>query len=139
MQSRAGSSAFLSRPEQILPFIDYALLGRPSENSHNLERIGEGPMPTLRIVEEDDGGDDDARGDMMRTAVNLLLSLFEGVERSTWMNDALMAPGFSLQLTRSLTLPQPPRQLRESRHNLASWQFTSLRHFVKLLAKPGWF
>lgn len=84
MQSRADSSAFLSRPEQILPFIDYALQARPSENRHDLELIGEGPESTLRVVREEDSEDEnDTRGDMMRTAVNLLLSLFEGEERSS--------------------------------------------------------
>lgn len=84
MQSRADSSAFLSRPELVLPFIDYALQRRPSENGRNSTLIGEGPVPTLRFVRDKDGvheEDEDVSGDMMRTAVNLLLSLFEGVKR----------------------------------------------------------
>ena len=78
MQSRADSSAFLGRPERILPFIDYALQGRPSEKGRNSALIGEGPVPTLRIVRDEDGVHEED-GDMMRTAVNLLLSLFEGI------------------------------------------------------------
>ena len=84
MQSLADSSAFLSKPERILPFIDYALQGRPSTNIRDSTLIGEGPFPTLHFVRDEDDDDDDARGDMMRTAVNLLLSLFEGVKRLTW-------------------------------------------------------
>ena len=80
MQSCADSSAFLSRLERILPFIDYALQGRPSENGHRSRSIGEGPVHTLRFVRDEDGEEDDDHGDMMRTAVNLLLSLFEGVK-----------------------------------------------------------
>jgi len=80
MQSLVDSSAFLSRPERILPFIDYALQGRPSADVRNSATIGKGSFPSLRIVRDEDDDDDDARGDMMRTAVNLLLSLFEGVK-----------------------------------------------------------
>jgi hypothetical protein len=77
MQSRADSSVFLSRPERVLPFIDYALQERRSESNPGL--IGEGVVATLHFVRDQDEEDEEARGDMMRTAVNLLLSLFEGV------------------------------------------------------------
>ena len=89
MQSRADSSAFLSGPERILPFIDYALQGRPSEKGRNSALIGEGPVPTLRIVRDEDGFHEED-GDMMRTAVNLLLSLFEGVKWLICMKQALL-------------------------------------------------
>jgi hypothetical protein len=91
MQSCADSPAFLSRLERILPFIDYALQGRPSENGSEPGLIGEGPVPTLRFVHDEDGvHEDDDCGDMMRTAVNLLLSLFEGVKRLIRMKQALL-------------------------------------------------
>ena len=82
MQSRADSSEFLSRPERILPFIDYALQRRPPENGRKSGLISSGPVPTLRFVRDEDEEEEDGRGDMMRTAVNLLLSLFEGVKWS---------------------------------------------------------
>ena len=121
MQSRADSSAFLSRPERILPFIDYALRRRPSEHRRNSTLIGEGPVPTLRIVRDEDGiqEDEDEDGDMMRTAVNLLLSLFEGVKRLICMKQVLLIL-FLLQPTHSSNLLQPRRQLRESPHAWAS-------------------
>jgi hypothetical protein len=73
-----------------LPFIDYALQEKPSEKTRNSVLIGEGPVLGLRFVSAEDDDDDDAQGDMMRTAVNLLLSLFEGAQRLPRMNQTLL-------------------------------------------------
>ena len=81
--------------------------------------IGEGPVPTLHIVRDEDGVHEDEDGDMMRTAVNLFLSLFEGVKRLICMKQALLIQ-FLLQPTHSSNLPQPRRRLRESPHAWAS-------------------
>ena len=106
MQSCADSSAFLSEPERVLPFIDYALQGRPSENGRKSALIGEDPVPTLRFVHDEDGvhEEDDDCGDMMRTAVNLLLSLFEGINRLICMKQAFLIL-FLLQPIHNSNLP----------------------------------